>query len=380
MTTTLAPNLQKITVDFKRLILDPNNPRFTTRKEDTIGEEHFVDLDISGQTEKKMAPNDSDRYKIAELVSSIKQNGWLPVDSIFVRKLDGEANRYVVLEGNRRVSAIRKIMGDPTSPELIKQSLQSIEVMEVLDNGSNEDLQKKITYLLGVRHHGSLRRWTPFAQARNIFNLYVDRSQQSTENFEWRDDVGRKVADTLSIPVKEVKERLMVYRVMSQIGRSQPLEGAAAKMEDRYYSICREPLFRGGLATYIRQDPSTFLLNDEGVTKMVNLCHFDKLDREGAPIKDPTEWRALEKIVGDEDLTKRKDMLKQVEEDKSQPSDVWAVRSKELIKYTWELWLLEVKSVLQRVTVAELTNAEPSRPVVTQLSILLDQLDTRDVH
>src|SRR5581483_5564920 len=111
MATTLAPNLQKISVDFKRLILDPNNPRFTTRKEDTIGEEHFVDLDISGQTEKKMAPNDGDRYKIAELVNSIKQNGWLPVDSIFVRKLDGEANRYVVLEGNKEVHPNKKIKG-----------------------------------------------------------------------------------------------------------------------------------------------------------------------------------------------------------------------------------------------------------------------------
>jgi hypothetical protein len=378
MTTTLAPHLQKISVDFKRLILDPNNPRFTTRKEDTIGEEHFVDL--LGQTEKKMAPNDGDPYKIAELVNSIKQNGWLPVDSIFVRKLDGEANRYVVLEGNRRVSAIRRIMGDPTSPEHIKNSLESVEVMEVLDNDSNEELQKKITYLLGVRHHGSLRKWTPFAQARNIFNLYLDRSKQSSENFEWRDGFGKNVADTLSIPVKEVKDRLMVYRVMNQIGRSQFLEGAAGKMEDRYYSICREPLVRKGLATYIQQDSSTFLLNEEGVPKMVNLCHFDKIDREGAPIKDPTEWRALEKILGDEDLAKRTDMLKQVEEDKSQPSDVWAVRTKELITYTWDRWLLEVKAVLQRVTVAELTNAEPSRPVVMQLSNLLNQLDTRDVH
>ena len=245
-----------------------------------------MDLDISGQTEKKMAPNDGDRYKIAELVNSIKQNGWLPVDSIFVRKLDGEANRYVVLEGNRRVSAIRRVMGDLTSPQHIRDSLESIEVMEVLDNGSNEDLQKKITYLLGVRHHGSLRRWTPFAQARNIFNLYLERSQQSSENFEWYDNVGRQVADTLSVPVKEVKDRLMVYRVMGQIGRSQLLEGAAGKIEDRYYSICREPLFRKGLATYIRQDSSTFLLNDDGVNRMVNLCHFDKVDREGAPIKE----------------------------------------------------------------------------------------------
>lgn len=339
-----------------------------------------MDLDATGQTEKKMAPDDSDRYKISELVNSIKQNGWLAVDYIFVRKLDNEANRYVVLEGNRRVSAIRRIMRDSQAPDQLKNSLRSIEVMEVLDNGSAEELQKKITYLLGVRHHGSLRRWSAFAQARNIFNLYLERSGQTPENFQWNDSSGRKVADTLSIPVKEVEERLKVYRVMSQIGKSEQMISAEGAMEDRYYSICGEPLFRKGLKSYVKQDPGSFLLADDGVKKMLNLCHFDKPDRADAPIKDPTEWRALEKILGDEDAAKRTEMLRKVEEEKRQPSDVWADRTKELLRYTWDRWLVEANSVLQRVTLAELKNAEPARPVVQRLISLLTQLDTRDVH
>ena len=44
MTSELAPKLQKIKVETKKLILDPNNPRLTTRKEDQFDEADFLDF------------------------------------------------------------------------------------------------------------------------------------------------------------------------------------------------------------------------------------------------------------------------------------------------------------------------------------------------
>ena len=208
MPEPLAPKLKPIAVKYGQLVLDPNNPRFTARKEDRIAEEHYLEQDLNGITKGKLFPEKKDRYKIEELVNSIKQNGWLPVDYIFVRKLKGEVTRYVVLEGNRRVVAIREIMKDPNFDDELKKSLQSIDVMEVLDSGSAGDLQKQITYLLGVRHHGSLKKWTPFAQATNIFRRYLEVATQTAATFKWEKSYGQKVADTLSIPVDEVQDRL----------------------------------------------------------------------------------------------------------------------------------------------------------------------------
>src|ERR1700722_11065459 len=87
MPETLAPSLKKITIPYDKLVLDPNNPRFITRKEDRVSEEHFLPFDLTGRTRKKMLPDKGDPYQIAQLVNSIKQNGWLPVDCIFVRKM-----------------------------------------------------------------------------------------------------------------------------------------------------------------------------------------------------------------------------------------------------------------------------------------------------
>src|SRR5208337_4321087 len=119
----------------------------------------FLEQDLNGVTKGKLFPEgkDTDLYRIEELANSIRQNGWLPVDSIFVRKLAHHDSFYVVLEGNRRVAAIRMLMKDPDISTSLRKSLETVRVMEVLDSGSKAEVQKKITYLLGVRHHGSLK-------------------------------------------------------------------------------------------------------------------------------------------------------------------------------------------------------------------------------
>src|SRR5690348_13447143 len=293
MQEQLTPKLKKIAVKYDRLVLDPNNPRFITRKEDQIAEEHFLEQELAQITVGKLCPEDKDYYRIEELANSIRQNGWLPVDYIFVRKLTGHDKYYVVLEGNRRVAAIRRLMKDSGTEPSLKSSLESIEVMEVLDSGSPEELKKKITYLLGVRHHGSLKKWTPFAQAHNIFTRYLEVANQTPETFEWNEKKGQEVASTLSIQLEEVMDRLRVYRVMFQVGRSPAVKDSPGGMEDRYYSICAEPLLspRKKLGAYLSANARTFLLPDEGVLRMINLCHFNLRNRDNAPLHNPQEWR-----------------------------------------------------------------------------------------
>lgn len=379
MPEKLAPKLKQITVKYDHLVLDPNNPRFITRQEDKVADEDFLGQDTSGKTASKMA---KERYKIAELANSIKQNGWLPVDYIFVRKLEDQKDRYVVLEGNRRVTAIREIMKDDKVDPKLKDRLKSIDVMEVLEAGSPAELQRKISYLLGVRHHGSLKKWTPFAQAHNIMDRYLEYSGQRQETFEWDKDHAKKVAATLSIPIDEVEKRLKVYRVMNQVGNRPEVKKSKGGMKDRYYSVCAEPVLspRKQLGKYVEQDPKTYLLTEEAVARINNLCHFNEPDRKGASISNPQEWRYLEKILADDDQSKKRDMLHKVEVEKRPPSEVWAVRAKELAHYTWERWLLEVNSILKTVTLDELTNTTGALPTVKQLLALITDLDGRDIY
>ena len=383
MTEHLAPELNKISVRYDRLILDPNNPRFTTRKQDQISEDDCLEQDIAGRTMSKMKPElKPERYKIDELVRSIRQNGWLPVDAIFVRKLQNEKDLYVVLEGNRRVAAIRLIMSGSEIDEGLREALTHIEVMEVLDSDSDSGQRRKISYLLGVRHHGSLKKWTPFAQAHNILERYLDESGQTLEDFKWIESYGQKVADTLSITITNVEDRLKVYRAMAQIGNSPAVENSAGGIKDRYYSLCAEPLLspRKKLADYVKQNRESFLLMDGSVERMTNLCHFDRANRTGAPMHNPSEWRYLDNILADEDVAKREENLRKVQHEKQRPSDAWADRAKELATLTWDKWLSEVNLILTKVTLQELSDTTDAVATVERLVCLVDDLNGHDIQ
>src|ERR1044071_5984695 len=106
-TERLAPKTRKSKVEVAKLVPDPNNPRFTTSEEDVVKPSKIMDKAITGETFRRMSPpRGDDPFKIEELCQSIRENGWQPVDSMFVRKLEGDGQRYVVLEGNRRLTAI----------------------------------------------------------------------------------------------------------------------------------------------------------------------------------------------------------------------------------------------------------------------------------
>ena len=381
MSSELTPKLQKIEVETKKLILDPNNPRLTTRKEDQFEEADFLDLDLTGTTERKMRdPSGKDKYKIQEIENSIRQNGWLPVDFIFVRK-HNDGDHYVVLEGNRRVTAIRSLLDNEELDQKIRNSIMKIDVMEIMDDLPKAELDRKISYLLGVRHHGYLVKWTPFAQAQNIFKRYTELAKQNIETFVWKPDIGEAVANALSVSLKEVEERLKVYRAMWHLGQFPEIKNSPGGIRDRYYSVCAGLILRKNskLNDYIKQDPLTFLLEDDGLERFNNLCHFSEPNRDNSPIKNPQEWPKLENILKDQDEERRMQMLEDVEVSKIQPSIVWAKRSAELQKLQWDKWLFQVTNIFKSITMGDDLTSDNAKATVSRLVSLIEKLEERDI-
>lgn len=371
----LIPRLNRIRVSPDKLILDPNNPRLISRLEDRVKDENMLDMTVLENTRKRMEGGINDVFQIKELERSIRTNGWQPIDSIFVHKRDDA--RYIVLEGNRRVTAIRNLLSGEIT-ETLREELSEIDVMEVLgENLTPTELEAKVSYLLGVRHHGSLRQWSPFAQANNIYLEYLKISGFNNDSFVWNEKFGQKMAETLGIKPDLVKERLRVFCAMKQIGSTEKVAASEGGMKDRYYSVCQAALQeKSKLGQYIKQDPDTFLLDESSIERMDNLCHFSTEGREGAPINNPAQWKALTNILSDEDEEKRATMLAEVEVNKKRPDTVWAQRAEELRRPQWDRWLEKVEHVLRGLNLGniDLDNVE-AREMIEKLVRLLGRLD-----
>src|SRR5689334_16793368 len=111
MPMNYKPKLKPTDVQIQKLLLDPNNPRFLVHGSEKTAETDYADSGVQSATAERMAHND---YKVSQIVESIRRNGWQPVDMIFVRKIDTQ--HYVVLEGNRRVTALRVLQKEKALP------------------------------------------------------------------------------------------------------------------------------------------------------------------------------------------------------------------------------------------------------------------------
>ena len=373
MIDKLIPELQVIEVEPIKLILDPNNPRLLTKKED-LNQDPNSAVDSISETIKKMEHH-KDKFRIEELKDSIRQNGWISVDYIFVKKIDTEG-RYLVLEGNRRVTAVRALLAEETLDDKIRSSIKKIEVMEIIDKISDDDIREKISYLLGVRHHGALQKWSPFAQAHNIYKRYMQKL--GDVNFNWNKKIAEDIGNALSIKLSDVEKRLKVYIVMKQLSESDDIknsEDPEAEIKDHYYSVCEEVVTKKLPKDYITVDSNNFELNIDSINRMINLCHFDRKGRVDAPISNPQEWRKLHKILDDPDPKKVVEMMKRVEINKEKPSNVYAERSSELQEIQWDGWLKEVKTIVKDLTFEDVEQQiEGAKEVTDDLYNTLEKL------
>lgn len=170
LSSLLSPAL----IDLDDLLLDPNNPRFSELGEElnSVAESRFADPKVQASTFDKMRDQ---RFNVNELRDTIKTLGFLPMDRIVVRpwKLDSQPAKYVVVEGNRRVTALRWLVqlhenGKETFSELRLKNLQRLECL-VLDDKLAPPSATLV--LPGLRHVSGIKEWGPYQKAKTVHAL-----------------------------------------------------------------------------------------------------------------------------------------------------------------------------------------------------------------
>lgn len=156
-----------ISVDLDQLILDPNNYRFVDNKNyKPIGEEMLADERIQSRTFSFVTGEK--RQGIRDLITSFKENGYLSVDQIQVKPLAN--NKYLVLEGNRRISALKALRTDYLNHldigKLDKSIFSNVPVVTYSDNSESD-----FYVLTGLKHIEGNKKWPTVNQAQLVSDL-----------------------------------------------------------------------------------------------------------------------------------------------------------------------------------------------------------------
>ncbi len=169
----LTSFLKPINLSLEKLLLDPNNPRFAElgQEFDLIPERRFEEDKVQSSTFERMKDK---RFEVAELRDTIYNLGFLPMDRLVVRKWAGKnpTDKYVVVEGNRRITALKWLMElhetgrSDLSDEQIR-NYTNFEALLLVD-----DAPENSRWILpGLRHVSGIREWGAYQKARTIAEL-----------------------------------------------------------------------------------------------------------------------------------------------------------------------------------------------------------------
>ena len=113
---------------------------------------------------------------MSELRDTIEAVGFLPLDRVVVREWEGEQAepmKYVVVEGNRRVTALTWLLSlhDEGKRNFSMEQLDNFTNLEVLVLDREKAPHSARLVLPGLRHVSGIKEWGPYQKARAVHEL-----------------------------------------------------------------------------------------------------------------------------------------------------------------------------------------------------------------
>jgi hypothetical protein len=286
----LSSLLSPITVDLNDLLLDPNNPRFSELGEElnSVPESRFADPKVQAHTFDKMRDQ---RFDVNELRDTIKTLGFLPMDRIVVRrwKVASDPAKYVVIEGNRRVTALRWLIqlhdnGKETFTEERLQNLQRIDCL-VLDDTLAPP--SAILVLPGLRHVSGIKEWGPYQKAKTVHALRKGGMSP------------QEAAQSLGLSTRAANN---AYRCFIALENMKANEEFGEATDPRMYSYFEEIFKRPDVKTWLAwSDETEEFIEAERVNEFYSWIVPSGEDGDGSPkLPEAKNVRDLASIVQDE--------------------------------------------------------------------------------
>lgn len=283
-------DLRNITVPPEKLLLDPNNPRIMLKIDNSID---YTSQELASEEVQKyiLSVVDKAEFHVAELIESIRHSGFLDIGSRMIVERIDSTSKYLVIEGNRRLTAIKHLLSNPAdlSPRVLA-SIKSISANELVFTDNRQHTRKEVIFrLLGMIHLKGQLVWGAMENALYVSQAYKYELEKQLWWFgESIYEVGcaRACAETLEMTLREVREELAICSVYSQLHD----QGYAVK-EDNYTLIDLAVHTPGINNEYFEFDLDILKLSNEGLERFNKLC----LEEE-RPVRNPSDFKKVARI------------------------------------------------------------------------------------
>ena len=286
------PNLlTPLQVKLGDLLLDPNNPRFSELGEELnpIPEGRFADEKVQTNTFENMK---KPMFDVAELRDTIKTIGFLPMDRIVVRKWKGQAadgsTRYVVIEGNRRVSALKWLIN---LHEIGKETFEDGQLKNFTEFEClllNDDLAPNSASLVlpGLRHVSGIKEWGAYQKAKAVYALRSGGMSPQDS------------AQSLGLSTRAANAAYRCYLALEQMKKDEEFGEFA---EPKMYSYFEEVFKRPNVRTWLDwSDEDERFSASERLSEFYGWMIPQGENNDPPKLPEAKSVRALSEILSDE--------------------------------------------------------------------------------
>ncbi|MFC1873666.1 ParB N-terminal domain-containing protein [Chloroflexota bacterium] len=284
-----AYELRDITISPSELLLDPKNPRIILKVDQSVNytTQQLASTEVQDYI---MSVIDKSEFRVDDLIDSIKNRGFIDSGNrMIVERVDG-SGKYLVLEGNRRLTAIKRLLRDQsTLSQPIVSSISSFRAYElVCTPGSNYTREQIILELLGMLHLQGQLDWGPMERAYYIYNAYLaelDKLYYFDEPF-YDAEACRNCGSTFDIKPNDVRSELAIYSIYSQLQL-----GGYSVREEHYTLLNLAVRAKVMNSEYFELDWYDLQLSSDGLERFNKLClEDDKI------VHNPIDFKKVTKI------------------------------------------------------------------------------------
>jgi hypothetical protein len=332
--------MKEDTLPVESLLLDPNNYRFQD-------EGDFVTADSSRLHEENVQDRAYRRLRrsgLQELKNSILANGFLPVERLVVRSYEAKSGSFLVLEGNRRLAALRWIAEDHAAgvgvPDEVLKSMDAVPVVVVSGEGDDS------VYLaiMGIRHVGGIREWGGYQRAKLVTEL---RDAYSLD--------GPEIGGRLGMSTQEVNRRYRAFKALAQMQDDDEYGDRAAPT---MYALFHEAVALPTVRSWLEWNESNWRFeNEEELHQFYELIAPSERDEGPTPepkISGYSQVRQLRSILSHQDA-------KRILTDPDRTyHDALAIAKAEELSRTWITQVAEASAALSSIGWKDLANMSNS--------------------
>ena len=354
--------LEEATLNICDVYLDPNNPRFWT---ETTSKD-IRDARITQDTVQAVARKNIEGFGIRELRDSILRNGFLTLDRIVVRPIEEEHGKYVIVEGNRRFSALTKLRQevqdstvneDGIDQEYLDRLFADTNTINVLIYRGTE--MHDISWLLqGIRHIGGIREWSPAQRAR----LVAEQIDEHRMKF-------RSAGQTFGLTAQQVGRLYRSYKGLEQMKEDDEFSG---KARNEYFTLFEEAYRNRSVRDWLEWNNDEYKYgNEDNLKQFYSWISRDEENDDRRRIHNPRQI----KLLGDLIDGGQKSLMNEIDQYETTIEQAWATIGDKDVSSDWRRRLERARKLIADLP-QEAMFEEP-REFLGLLDVIAEQIKNR---